>query len=290
MATILAISSQVARGHVGLSIIVPALQRLGHEVIALPTVLLSNHPGHAHAAGLPVPAAKLAAMRDALDANGWLGRVDAVLTGYLPSAEHVQFAAETVTHIHRLRGHGHFHYLCDPVLGDDPKGLYIDARAADAIRDELIGIADIVTPNRFELAFLTGIDVHSLADARAALLRLAANVGIATSTPGDGAHEITNLMYASGTWGIARVPVRPAAPHGTGDLFSALYLAALLGPGVRASDALALATAGIDAVLAASSGQDALALSALPEPRHMPAPWPVELDADTGFDVLLAKP
>ena len=55
MARILAISSQVVRGHVGLSAIVPALQRLGHEVLPIPTIILSNHPGHP---ARPVPASR----------------------------------------------------------------------------------------------------------------------------------------------------------------------------------------------------------------------------------------
>ena len=72
MATILAISSQVARGSIGLSAIVPALQTLGHSVLALPTILLSNHPGYAHVSGQRTDAAVLKRMIDALDANGWL--------------------------------------------------------------------------------------------------------------------------------------------------------------------------------------------------------------------------
>ena len=45
MARILAISSHVVRGQVGLAATVPALQSLGHEVWALPTVLLASRPG-----------------------------------------------------------------------------------------------------------------------------------------------------------------------------------------------------------------------------------------------------
>ena len=96
MARVLAISSQVARGHVGLSAIVPALQGLGHEVIGLPTVLLSNHPGHKVVAGERVSPALLRRMLDALEANGWLGEIEAVTTAYLPSVEHVQFAVEAI--------------------------------------------------------------------------------------------------------------------------------------------------------------------------------------------------
>ena len=154
MARILAISSQVARGAVGLSIIVPALQALGHEVIGLPTVVLSNHPGHAHVAGTRIEAAVLHKMLDALAANGWLQGVDGVLSGYLPTIAHVAFAGEAVARVRAGNMGLKANYLCDPVLGDDPHGLYIDEAAAKAIRDRLIPIADIATPNRFEQSFL----------------------------------------------------------------------------------------------------------------------------------------
>ena len=134
MARVLAISSQVARGHVGLSATALALERLGHEVWRLPTILLSNHPGHPRTAAVATPPDKLAAMIDALGANGWLEEVDAVLTGYLPSAAHVAVAAEAVTRV-RARAARAVVYVCDPVLGDDPKGLYIAVEAAAAIRE-----------------------------------------------------------------------------------------------------------------------------------------------------------
>ena len=90
---VMVISSMVARGHVGLSAIVPVLQGFACETVSLPTVLLSNHPGHARAAGQPVPVKQLEEMVEALDGNGWLRDVDAVLTGYFPTAAHVSFAA-----------------------------------------------------------------------------------------------------------------------------------------------------------------------------------------------------
>ena len=96
MPTILSLSSQVARGHVGHSAAVFAWQRLGIEVVALPTILLSNRPDHPHRAVKRVRPAFLSEMVDALDANGWLGEIDAVFTGYLPSTEHVALAAGLV--------------------------------------------------------------------------------------------------------------------------------------------------------------------------------------------------
>jgi pyridoxine kinase len=271
MARILAISSQVARGAVGLSIIVPALQALGHEVIALPTVILSNHPGHTHVAGQRFEPATLRRILDALDANGWLAGVEGVLTGYLPSVDHVAFAIEAVRRINpRL-------VLCDPVLGDDPKGLYLDAAAAAAIRDQLIPLAHIATPNRFELSFLlsssTVVPIGSAADVIDN--RLNGPATLATSIPSHTPGELTNVLAMPQSNAMTRVPLRRDAPHGTGDLLSALALSELLET-ADCRRALAFATAGVDAALAGSAGQDQLKITALPTRTTMPMPWPVE--------------
>jgi len=170
VARILAVSSQVVRGHIGLSAIVPALQALGHEVWPLPTIVLSNHPGHRNAAGVRTPVDRLDAMLDALSANGWLGEIDAVLTGYLPSAEHAAFAVRAIERVRQIGSEAIV--LVDPVLGDEPKGLYIDPAAAAAIRDTLLPLADVTTPNRFELGWLTGRALGTLDEVKAAAMAL----------------------------------------------------------------------------------------------------------------------
>ncbi|MGC9419866.1 MAG: bifunctional hydroxymethylpyrimidine kinase/phosphomethylpyrimidine kinase, partial [Rhodovulum sp.] len=155
MARIVMLSSWVAHGHVGLSAAAPAVQALGHGVTQLPTTILSNHPGWPRVAGAPLPAPQIAAMIEALAGNGWLAGVDAVLTGYLPTPAHVDLAAGL---IERLRtGDVRPRVVVDPVLGDDPDGRYIAADAARALRDRLVPLADILTPNRFELGWLTGL-------------------------------------------------------------------------------------------------------------------------------------
>lgn len=288
MARILAISSQVARGNVGLSIIVPALQALGHDVMALPTVLLSNHPGHAHVAGTRIEPAVLHKMLDALEANGWLAGIDGVLTGYLPTPEHVTFAAAAVGRIRRANPRMHVMYLCDPVLGDDPKGLYISEVAAKAIRDELIQLADIATPNRFELSFLNPARAEIRSHEDALNFHLDCTTTIATSIPSFAPGETMNALYSAGATALTRVPLRDAAPHGTGDLFSALALSATLN-GSPVFDVLAFATAGVDAVLAASAGGDELATTALLRNQGRMLTWPIANiagDTETGWVVL----
>ncbi len=39
--------------------------------------------------------------------------------------------------------------VVDPVLGDDPKGLYVPEAVAAELREQLVPLADVVTPNAF---------------------------------------------------------------------------------------------------------------------------------------------
>lgn len=261
MARVLAISSQVVRGHVGLSAIVPALQRQGHEAWPLPTVLLSNHLGHPRFHGVRIAPEELTRITAALDSNGWLDQLDAVITGYLPSQDHVRAAGEV---IRRLKAQRTCAYLCDPVIGDAPKGVYIDIHAARAIRDVLVPLADIVTPNRFELGWLTGQPCDTLEQVQSAARTLPNAVSVVTSAE-VGADRVVNLMLSNGVVQHCAAVRHAHAPHGTGDLLAGLLLGHILN-GESAGVALGRAVAGVDAVIAASAGMDELVL-------HCAADW-----------------
>lgn len=246
-----------------MSVIVPTLQALGHNVIALPTVLLSNHPGHLHVTGQSIEPSFLMRMVDALEANGWLGEIDTVLSGYLPSAAHVEFVAATVARV-RLVQAG-CRYLCDPVLGDDPKGLYIDNDAADGIRRQLLPLADIILPNRFELDWLAGIPVRSPAEALSAARSLGVRNVIATSIPSAAGSLLTIAIDANRatTCEVAR---RSHVPNGTGDLLSALIAGGWqLGRAVAAIEALLTASTGFDELKLATCNRTWMTAPALPE-------------------------
>src|SRR5260221_14276637 len=94
MARVLAISSQVAFGPVGLTALVPALQAGGHEVLAVPTITLSNHPGHGPPAGFRTTPDDLSAILATLEGLGALENAKAVLTGYFADAAQVEAAAQ----------------------------------------------------------------------------------------------------------------------------------------------------------------------------------------------------
>lgn len=259
MAIVLCISSQTARGYVGGSAARIALERLGHQAWLLPTVVLSNHPGHCVFAGEQVPPGRLRAMLDALKANGWIEEIDAVLAGYLPTAEHVRFAESAIEAVRGVNPQARV--LCDPILGDDPDGLYIDETAAQALRDAVLPLADVVTPNRFELEWLTGLGAGSAAEAAKAAAALAAPSALVTSLPGAAPGTLCNLLWSNGKALVGEVALRSFAPHGAGDLLAALFLGHLL-KGASMEEALGRAVAGVEAALEASGMADELQLTA----------------------------
>lgn len=214
---ILAISSQVAWGPVGLTAAVPALQARGHEVIALPTVTLSNHPGHGKPAGVRTQPDDMRAMLDALTALGVLEGCDAVLTGYFAAPQQVDEAARII-----LANPTAF-VLVDPVIGDHG-ALYVPEDVAAAVRDLLLPLASCITPNAFELGWLSGHDVVDEASAIEAARQLPAPEVLATSIPGGG-DTLATLAITEDTIDRFEAPRLAEVPHGTGDFLSGLYLA-----------------------------------------------------------------
>src|SRR5262245_17253725 len=178
MARVLAISSHVVRGHVGLDAAVPALQWLGHEVWALPTVVVASRPGLGRAVRHELPAPELQRMLAALEADGCWPSLDAVLTGYFVSPDAVVAAAQAVGRI--KVANPRVVVLVDPILGDGGK-LYVAQAAAQAIREALLPLATIATPNLFELAWLTGTVPENPDDAVEAAQKLGPATVVVTS-------------------------------------------------------------------------------------------------------------
>ena len=270
---VLSIQSEVVRGHVGNGAARFALQRIGVDVWAVPTVVLSNHPGHGRFAGEAVPAARLADLIAGLDAHGWLTRCDGELSGYLGAADQARVVAETVRRVKAANPRAL--YLCDPVFGDDG-GAYAQPGVAEAMARDLLPLADIVTPNRFELASLTSKKIVDPTSAVAAARTLGKREVVVTSVPFDGGLIGTVAVTGDEAWGTA-APRLDGVPHGSGDLLAALYLGQRL-KAMAPREALEFAASAVDCVLKASvaARADELALVAaqanLAEPAHLLAP------------------
>ncbi|MCB1377082.1 MAG: pyridoxal kinase [Alphaproteobacteria bacterium] len=250
---ILCVSSQVAYGPVGNSAAVPALQARGHEVLALPTIVLSNHPGHGRPAVLRTAAADLAAMLGVLEDLGALDGCGAVMTGYFAANDQIHGVARIIRRM-KSRNPGLF-VLVDPILGDHD-ALYVPLPVAEGLRDELLPLASCVTPNRFELEWLTGWRAASVREAEAASRRLPAPEVLATSIPGGSGQLATLVTTETGTH-IQTAALREMVPHGTGDFLAGLYLARRA-DGVAMAQSLAQSMAILERAIAHSAGSPVL--------------------------------
>ena len=255
---VIVISSHVVRGSVGNRAAVFALESLGYPVWALPTVVLPWHPGHGPSTRLTFGESEFDHAIDDLIGAPWLGEVKAVLTGYFGNAAQPRAVARLVRAL-RARDPDLL-YVCDPVMGD-VGGLYLGEETAVAIRDALIPLASVATPNRYELEWLVGARLSTNAEIMEAALSLGPSRMLVTSAVPMMAGGTGNL-YLSGKHALlAEHRLIDNPPNGLGDLTSALFLARLLA-GVPEERALQLTTASVFEILArtAKRGGDELTL------------------------------
>jgi len=255
---VIVVSSHVARGSVGNRAAVFALETLGHPVWAVPTVILPWHPGHGRATRIVPDPEQFAALMKDLERAPWLGEVAAVLSGYLGDAGQAAAVASLVGAV-KARNPGAL-YVCDPVMGDNG-GLYVPEATATAIRDRLITIADIATPNRYELEWLSGVKLDDMRSVMAAALEVGPPSMLVTSAPSMMAGGTGNLLLTASEALLAEHRLIDKPPNGLGDLTGAVFLARLLA-GNNASKALQSTTATVFEILArtAKRGADELTL------------------------------
>ena len=255
---VIVISSHVVRGTVGNRAAVFALETLGHPVWALPTVILPWHPGHGRATRVATSAEDFDAVVSDLIAAPWRGEVKAVLSGYLASAAQARSVARLVE---SLRAENpDLLYMCDPVCGDE-RGLYVPEETAVAIREGLIPLASVATPNRFELAWLAGAPLETNAAIMEAALSLGPSRMLVTSSLPLMAGSTGNLYLSGRSALLAEHRLVPNPPNGTGDLLSAIFLSRMM-EGLPDERALMSATASVFEIVArtAKRGADELTL------------------------------
>jgi pyridoxine kinase len=228
---ILSIQSHVVYGHVGHQASTFPLQRLGHEVWSLPTVVYSNHLAHPSFTGRKLEAGFIDELLKGLKQLDLLGRLDAVLTGYLGDAPIVPMAIAALDAARAKKPE--VLYACDPVMGDDG-ALYVSPALAESIARDLVPRADILFPNIFELQLLSGHSVTGLKDVRPAMEALRKKTRnalvIATGIPDETRKELITALALddSGLW-QAKAKRHPMGASGNGDCFAALFLGRYLG-------------------------------------------------------------
>lgn len=230
---VLSIQSAVAHGHVGNSAAVFPLQRVGHEVLPVFTVQFSNHTGYGAWRGPVLAAADLQEVVLGIEERGVLAEVDLVLSGYLGSPGVTDVVVDAVDRVKAANPAAR--YACDPVMGNARSGCFVDPAIPDLIRDRVIGRADVITPNQFELAFLTGAfdgsaaapapTLEQVIESAAAARAMGPDTVLVTSleVSGQPEDEIGMLaVTAAGTWRV-RTPRLPMKANGSGDVTAALF-------------------------------------------------------------------
>jgi pyridoxine kinase len=251
----LSLQSHVAYGYVGNRAATFPLQRLGHEVWAVNTVEFSNHTGYGAWKGRTASADQVADIVHGIEALGLLARCDALLTGYVGDAALGDVVLDTVRKVRAANPRAI--WCCDPVLGDIDTGIYVKPGIDAFFRDRAVPLADLITPNHFELEHLTQRKVETLDEAVAAARSLLAGPRLALVTSflraGLQSEQIEMLAVTpDAAWRVTTPLIAfEVMPNGTGDTVAALFTAYWLESGDIAS-ALGAAASAVWAVLEAT--------------------------------------
>ncbi len=249
--TIVSIQSAVAYGHVGNSAAVFPLQRLGVEVWPVYTVNFSNHTGYGAWRGPMIPAADVREVLTGMEEREAFGEVDAVLSGYQGGTEIGDVILDAVARVKAANPKAI--YACDPVMGNAKSGCFVHPDIPVLLRERVVPQADLITPNQFELGFLTGTEPETLEDTLAAVDKARemgpATVLVTSVLRPDREPDTIEMLAVHGdeAW-LVQTPQLPLKANGSGDVTAALFTAHLLETG-RPDIALARTVSSVYALL-----------------------------------------
>jgi len=169
-------------------------------------------------------------------------RPDAIKTGMLGSAAIVGAVADEIQ-LHRLTP-----YVLDPVMVATSGDVLLDEAAVGAVRNRLVPLADLVTPNLDEVAVLIGVRPADEAAMVAAAARLVRDLGARAALVKGGhldGNDVVDVLHDGAVSHCFRRPrIATTHTHGTGCTLSAAIVARL-----AAGDSLGAAvTAALDFV------------------------------------------
>ncbi len=238
---VLSIQSAVAYGHVGNSAAVFPLQRIGVEVMPVYTVNFSNHTGYGAWRGPLISPDDVREVITGIEERGAFPQIDVILSGYQGSEGIADVILDAVARLKEANPSAI--YACDPVMGNAKSGCFVAPAIPVLLRERVVPAADIITPNQFELGYLTNTDPDTL-ESTLASVDLARAMGpstvLVTSVERPDREEGTLEMLVAddhGAW-IVTTPQLPMKANGSGDVTAALFTAHYRRTG-DAADALA---------------------------------------------------
>lgn len=248
---VLSIQSHVAYGHVGNASAVFPMQRMGVEVWPVHTVQFSNHTGYGAWTGRVFDGTAIEELLDGIAARGVLGTCDGVLSGYMGSPDVGTAILDAVARVRAANPAAR--WCCDPVIGDVGRGVFVRPGIEELLRDRALPLADILTPNHFELDLLAQTTTRTMAEVKAAIATVHAlgpTVLLVTSVVADETpDDAVDVLAAEGgrCWRV-RTPKLDLGVNGAGDAIAALFFVHLL-RGATADVALGEAVASVFGLL-----------------------------------------
>lgn len=226
---ILAIHDFSGFGHTSLMVCIPIMYRMGIRVCALPSAYLSANTDY------PEPIW--------IDMSSYLEKInehwhkiglsfDAISSGFLASPTQVEQIGSVIeSWKEKVKV-----VLIDPVMGDYGK-LYscYDDKMIGAMR-ELISLAEVITPNYSEAAWLARGKIRNIGEENELLdwCRKISEYGpehiVITSVPGSASDSLQVMYYETKLDKLTTYPFvkKDGIYPGAGDCFSALMLAGLV--------------------------------------------------------------
>lgn len=228
--SIISIQSQVVHGHVGNSAAVLPMQARGLNVAAVPTTLLSNNPHFETMRGRVLEPELVGDLLRGVEERGLIETSRYIVSGYLGSRANGEVVAAFVERARQINPD--ITYICDPVMGDSNLGVFVADQVIECLLDHLVPLADLLTPNQFELGLLTQSRPTSWTMLKTEVTKIQAIRGARLIVTGctfpdtpDGFLE--NVVFEDGTSMRLTSPRLPIVPVGTGDLFTGLLTANL---------------------------------------------------------------
>jgi pyridoxine kinase len=192
--------------------------------------VFSNHTGYGAWGGQLISGEVVRSIVQGIDDRGGLADVDLVLSGYQGGNDIGDAILDAVALVKERNPQAV--YACDPVLGSAQSGCFVAPEVQNLIRDRVVPRADVISPNQFELGFVTGTDPHTL-DETLASVDLARAMGpstvLVTSVfqPDRPADTVEMLAVTDGGAWLVQTPYLPEKRNGSGDVTSALFSAHL---------------------------------------------------------------
>lgn len=217
-------------GRCSLTVAIPVLSAMGVQCCPLPTAFLSTHTGGFTGftfLDMTEEMPKVAAHWQELDL-----RFHAIYSGFLASERQIGIVSDFIRTFRR----SDTLVVIDPVMGDDGKAYQTYTSALCSGMTYLAELADVITPNLTEAAFLLGRPYDQLPQEEAGLQELVRELGL----HGRRSVVLTGVSLSPGKTGAMCFDAKTSRTEtvqvdmiahpllGTGDIFASVLTGALV--------------------------------------------------------------